>query len=278
MEQNLIKITNVKIRDNFLFFELYKYKNLILIIFKREFISTYKQTLLGPLWIVLNPIITSFVFTIIFSKVGKISTDQIPPFIFYFSALTIWNYFQNNLNQISIFYITSSSYFRKIYFPRLVIPFVNLLNNSVRFLIQFCVLIAFCCLVYDVKLLINLKSILIIFFLYFYCSIFSLGLGLLINGFTYKYRDLSYLTNYFLTIWLYLSPIAYPISQAPDKLKIILLLNPITSIIELFRFSLFGVGTFDLMSISFSIFFLLFFFILGVFVFLKTERNFTDLV
>jgi lipopolysaccharide transport system permease protein len=278
MEQNLIKITNVKIRDNFLFFELYKYKNLILIIFKREFISTYKQTLLGPLWIVLNPIITSFVFTIIFSKVGKISTDQIPPFIFYFSALTIWNYFQNNLNQISTFYITSSSYFRKIYFPRLVIPFTNLLNNSVRFLIQFCVLIAFCCLVYDVKLLINLKSILIIFFLYFYCSIFSLGLGLLINGFTYKYRDLSYLTNYFLTIWLYLSPIAYPISQAPHKLKIILLLNPITSIIELFRFSLFGVGTFDLMSISFSIFFLLFFFILGVFVFLKTERNFIDLV
>jgi lipopolysaccharide transport system permease protein len=172
MEQNLIKITNVKIRDNFLFFELYKYKNLILIIFKREFISTYKQTLLGPLWIVLNPIITSFVFTIIFSKVGKISTDQIPPFIFYFSALTIWNYFQNNLNQISTFYITSSSYFRKIYFPRLVIPFTNLLNNSVRFLIQFCVLIAFCCLVYDVKLLINLKSILIIFFYIFIVQYF----------------------------------------------------------------------------------------------------------
>lgn len=278
MENKLFKITKNNIRSTSFFLELIKFRGLILIIFKREFMSTYKQTFLGPLWIVLNPIITSFVFVIIFNRVGKVSTDNIPPFIFYFSALTVWNYFQNNLIQISSFYLTSAGYFRKLYFPRLIIPFSYLLNNSVRFLIQFFILILFCYLIYDVKLVFNFITLTIIIFVYFYCSLFSLGLGLIINSFTYKFRDLSYLTNYALSIWMYLSPVVYPISQAPLKLKVILSLNPITPIIELFRYSIFGYGSFSIFLIISSITFLIFVLILGIFMFIKTEKNFIDTV
>jgi lipopolysaccharide transport system permease protein len=167
MENKLTKITSNNIRNTLLFLELFKYRNLVLIIFKRELISTYKQTILGPLWIALNPIITSFVFTIIFSKVAKIPTDQIPPFLFYFSGLAVWNYFQNNLIQISSFYITSAGYFRKLYFPRLVVPFAYILNNSIKLLIHFFILVLFCYLIYDGKLIISFQNIVIIIFVYF---------------------------------------------------------------------------------------------------------------
>jgi len=278
MDNKLFKITNNNIRNISVFLELFKFRSLILIIFQREFLSTYKQTILGPLWIILNPIITSFVFVVIFSKVGNISTDNIPPFLFYFSALTIWNYFQNNLIQISSFYIASASYFRKLYFPRLIIPFSYLLNNSVRFLIQFFILILFCYLIYDVKLIFNFQTAAIIVFVYLYCSLFCLGLGLILNSFTYKFRDLTYLTTYALSVWMFLSPVVYPISQAPLKLKIILSLNPITPIIELFRYSIFGYGSFSIFSIMVSIIFLLFFLTLGIFMFTKTEKDFIDTV
>jgi lipopolysaccharide transport system permease protein len=150
-----IIINSIKIRNISLFLELLQYRKLILIIFRREFISSYKQTVLGPLWIVLNPLITSFVFTLIFSNIAKISTDQIPPFLFFFSGLTIWNLFQNNIIQISSFYISSASYFKKLYFPRLVIPFSYLLNNTIRFVIQFAILLLFIYVIYDFKLVGN---------------------------------------------------------------------------------------------------------------------------
>jgi lipopolysaccharide transport system permease protein len=277
MTKKLI-INNKKIRNISLLHEVLIYRKLILIIFKREFISSYKQTLLGPLWIILNPLITSFVFTIIFSKIAKISTDQIPSFIFYLSGFTIWNFFQNNIIQISNFYISSSSYFRKLYFPRLIIPCSYLFNNTIRFLIQFLILLLFSYIIYDFKLTINLFSFLIFLFIYIYCQLFSFGLGLIINAFTFRYRDIAYLTTYAMSIWMYLSPIAYPISQAPAKLKLILLLNPATPMIELFRYSIFHVGYVNKLSIFFSLICLICVLIIGVFLFIKTEKNFIDSV
>jgi lipopolysaccharide transport system permease protein len=271
-----IIINSIKIRNISLFLELLQYRKLILIIFKREFISSYKQTILGPLWIVLNPLITSFVFTIIFSNIAKISTDQIPPFLFFFSGLTIWNLFQNNIIQISSFYISSASYFKKLYFPRLVIPFSYLLNNTIRFVIQFAILLLFIYVIYDFKLVLNFYSFLLILFVFIYCQLFCLGLGLIINAFTYKYRDLNYLTTYAMTIWMYLSPIAYPVSQAPAKLQLILLLNPITPIIELFRYSLFNIGSINKTSIIVSLVSLFSVLFIGIFLFVKTEKNFID--
>jgi len=271
-----IIINSIKIRNISLFLELLQYRKLILIIFRREFISSYKQTVLGPLWIVLNPLITSFVFTLIFSNIAKISTDQIPPFLFFFSGLTIWNLFQNNIIQISSFYISSASYFKKLYFPRLVIPFSYLLNNTIRFVIQFAILLLFIYVIYDFKLVLNFYSFLLILFVFIYCQLFCLGLGLIINSFTYKYRDLNYLTTYAMTIWMYLSPIAYPVSQAPAKLQLILLLNPITPIIELFRYSLFNIGLINKTSIIVSLVSLFSVLFIGIFLFIKTEKNFID--
>ena len=271
-----LKINKDSIRNTSILLELYQYRRLIFIIFNRDFKSTYKQTLLGPLWIILNPIMTSLVFTVIFSKIGKISTDQIPPFLFYFSAITIWNLFQNNVMQISNFYNSNADNFKKLYFPRLVVPCSYLINNSIKFLIQISILLILCFFVYDVKNNLNFISIVSIIYVYFYCLLLSFGLGLILNSFTFWYKDINYLIVYGLTISMYLTPIAYPLSQAPLLLREFLVLNPITSIVELFRYSIFGIGTIDYISILSSITFLVLFLLVGVFAFTKTEKNFTD--
>ena len=271
-----LKINKDSIRNTSILLELYQYRRLIFIIFNRDFKSTYKQTLLGPLWIILNPIMTSLVFTVVFSKIGKISTDQIPPFLFYFSAITIWNLFQNNVMQISNFYNSNADNFKKLYFPRLVVPCSYLINNSIKFLIQISILLILCFFVYDVKNNLNFISIVSIIYVYFYCLLLSFGLGLILNSFTFWYKDINYLIVYGLTISMYLTPIAYPLSQAPLLLREFLVLNPMTSIVELFRYSIFGIGTVDYISILSSITFLVLFLLVGVFAFTKTEKNFID--
>jgi len=271
-----LKINKDSIRNTSILLELYQYRRLIFIIFNRDFKSTYKQTLLGPLWIILNPIMTSLVFTVVFSKIGKISTDQIPPFLFYFSAITIWNLFQNNVMQISNFYNLNADNFKKLYFPRLVVPCSYLINNSIKFLIQISILLILCFFVYDVKNNLNFISIVSIIYVYFYCLLLSFGLGLILNSFTFWYKDINYLIVYGLTISMYLTPIAYPLSQAPLLLREFLVLNPMTSIVELFRYSIFGIGTIDYISILSSITFLVLFLLVGVFAFTKTEKNFID--
>lgn len=278
MKKNIIKITKNSIRNVSIFSELFHYRKLIFIIFNRDFKSNYKQTLLGPLWVVLNPVITSLVFTVVFSRVGKISTDTIEPFLFYFSALVVWNSFQSNTIQISNFYNASAEYFKKLYFPRLIIPMSYLLNNSIRFLIQFLILLFLCYLVFDVKISINLISLCGLIFIYAYCSLFALGIGLILNSFSYIYKDLNYFITYGLTIWMYLSPIAYPVSQAPLKLKTVLFLNPMTPVIELFRFLIFGIGSHDITFLLYSSFVLLIILIIGILRFNKTEKNFIDVV
>ena len=271
-----LKINKDSIRNTSILLELYQYRRLIFIIFNRDFKSTYKQTLLGPLWIILNPIMTSLVFTVVFSKIGKISTDQIPPFLFYFSAITIWNLFQSNVMQISNFYNSNADNFKKLYFPRLVVPCSYLINNSIKFLIQISILLILCFFVYDVKNNLNFISIVSIIYVYFYCLLLSFGLGLILNSFTFWYKDINYLIVYGLTISMYLTPIAYPLSQAPLLLREFLVLNPMTSIVELFRYSIFGIGTIDYISILSSITFLVLFLFVGVFAFTKTEKNFID--
>jgi lipopolysaccharide transport system permease protein len=221
MKKNFVKITKNNIRSFSILSELFHYRKLIFIIFNRDFKAHYKQTIFGPVWVVLNPVIISLVFTIVFSKIGKISTDTIEPFLFYFCALTIWNPFQNNIIQISNFFNLNAEYLKKLYFPKLVIPISYLLNNSIRFLIQLTILFIFCYLIYDLKIGINLITLCGIIFIFVYCSLFAFGIGLIFNSFSYIYKDFNYFITYGLTIWMYLSPIAYPLSQTPYKLKIL---------------------------------------------------------
>tara|TARA_X000000950_G_C13877116_1_gene645320 strand:+ start:1313 stop:2149 length:837 start_codon:yes stop_codon:yes gene_type:complete len=274
---NLI-INKNSIRNKSIFSELYQSKSLIYFFFKRDFIESYKQTIFGPLWIFINPIITSFVFTIVFGGIAKISTEGVPQFLFYFSALNIWLFFQNNTIQISNFFFTSSVYFRKIYFPRLVVPFSFILNNTIKFIIHFLIFLLFNFLFFDFNLTLDLKSLIIILLIYFYTMFFSLGIGLFLNSFTFKFRDINYFISYFFTILMFLTPVAYPISAASEKIKFFLMINPMTTIIELFRFSLFGNGTFDFISVLYILTVLVFVLSLGILFFKKSEKNFIDFV
>ncbi len=278
MKENYLIINKDSIRNKSIYGELFQNKSLIYFFFKRDFIESYKQTIFGPLWIFVNPIITSFVFTIVFGGIAKISTEGVPSFLFYFSALNIWLFFQNNTIQISNFFFSSSVYFRKIYFPRLVVPFSFILNNTIKFVIHFCIFLLFNILIFNFSLEFNFLSSIIIFLTYFYTMLFSLGIGLFLNSFTFKFRDINYLITYFFTILMFLTPVAYPISAASEKIKIFLMINPMTTIIELFRYSLFGKGTFDLIAIIYVIVVLVVVLTLGIIFFKRSEKNFIDFV
>ena len=192
MKENYLIINKNSIRNKSIISELFQNKTLIYFFFKRDFITSYKQTIFGPVWIFINPIITSFVFTIVFGGIAKISTEGVPSFLFYFSALNIWLFFQNNTIQISNFFFTSSTYFRKIYFPRLVVPFSYILNNSIKFIIHFLIFLLFNFLIFDFSLTFDFRSAIIIFLTYIYTLFFSLGIGLFLNSFTFKFRDINY--------------------------------------------------------------------------------------
>lgn len=278
MKENYLIINKDSIRNKSIYGELFQNKSLIYFFFKRDFIESYKQTIFGPLWIFINPIITSFVFTIVFGGIAKISTEGVPSFLFYFSALNIWLFFQNNTIQISNFFFASSVYFRKIYFPRLVVPFSFILNNSIKFIIHFFIFLLFNILIFNFSLEFNFFSLIIIFLTYFYTMLFSLGIGLFLNSFTFKFRDINYFISYFFTILMFLTPVAYPISAASEKIKMFLMINPMTTIIEIFRYSLFGTGTFDLISIIYVTVVLIAVLTLGIIFFKRSEKNFIDFV
>ena len=278
MKENYLIINKNSIRNKSIISELFQNKTLIYFFFKRDFITSYKQTIFGPVWIFINPIITSFVFTIVFGGIAKISTEGVPSFLFYFSALNIWLFFQNNTIQISNFFFTSSTYFRKIYFPRLVVPFSYILNNSIKFIIHFLIFLLFNFLIFDFSLTFDFRSAIIIFLTYIYTLFFSLGIGLFLNSFTFKFRDINYFISYFFTVLMFLTPVAYPISAASEKIKFFLMINPMTTIIELYRFSLFGTGTFDFISIIYIIVVLILVLTLGIFFFKRSEKNFIDFI
>ena len=278
MKENYLIINKNSIRNESVISELFKNKALIYFFFKRDFITSYKQTIFGPVWIFINPIITSFVFTVVFGGIAKISTEGVPSFLFYFSALNIWLFFQNNTIQISNFFFAGSLFFKKIYFPRLVVPFSYLLNNSIKFIIHFLIFLLFNFLIFDFSLTFDFRSVIIIFLTYLYTLLFSLGIGLFLNSFTFKFRDINYFISYFFTVLMFLTPIAYPISAASEKIKFFLMINPMTTIIELYRFSLFGTGTFDFISIIYVIIVLILVLTLGIFFFKKSEKNFIDFI
>jgi lipopolysaccharide transport system permease protein len=278
VKENYLIINKDSIRNKSIISELFQNKTLIYSFFKRDFIASYKQTIFGPVWIFINPIITSFVFTIVFGGIAKISTEGVPSFLFYFSALNIWLFFQNNTIQISNFFFTSSTYFRKIYFPRLVVPFSYILNNSIKFIIHFLIFLQFNFLIFDFSLTFDFRSAIIIFLTYIYTLFFSLGIGLFLNSFTFKFRDINYFISYFFTVLMFLTPVAYPISAASEKIKFFLMINPMTTIIELYRFSLFGTGTFDFISIIYIIIVLILVLALGIFFFKRSEKNFIDFI
>jgi len=260
--------------------EIWNYKDLLLIIVKRDFTTFYKQTILGPLWFFLQPIISTVVFSIIFNKVAKIGTDNIPPYLFYLSGIIAWNYFSNCLIFTSNTFLSNSNLFSKVYFPRIIIPISIIISSLTKFGVQLLLFLGFYFYFiffgdYSFKLTIN---ILYLPLLLIQMAILGQGLGMIIASITTKYRDLSFLVSFGTQLLMYATPIIYPLSSVPNEYKNIIILNPMTSIIEGFRFSFFNQNELNFSLISFSVLFTIFIFIIGLLFFNKIEKTFIDTI
>ena len=261
------------------FAELYRYRDLIYLFVKRDFVTYYKQTILGPLWYIIQPLVNTIVFTIIFGNIAKISTDGIPPFLFYMAGTVAWSYFATCLNATSNTFVAHVEIFEKVYFPRLVMPIAAVIISLLQFLIQFIIFLLF--LFYFIKIGVEIKLNYLFLFtplLLIQMAFLSLGVGILISSLTAKYRDLTFAMTFGVQLWMYATPIVYPLSIVPEKYQILCALNPMTSIVESFRAMYFGVSSIQLTHIIISITATILFFVIGIILFNRVEKNFVDTV
>lgn len=259
--------------------ELWKYRDLVILFVKRDLKNVYKQTVLGPLWIVINPFLSTFVFTVIFGMIANISTDGIPQFLFYMSGNILWSFFSNCFNRASSTFLSNARIFGKVYFPRLVMPLSGIIYNSITFLVQF-VMFAILVAVYALTGANVHPNLLVTALPIFLIHIASLGTGtgLIISSLTTKYRDLNVLVSFGLTLWMYLTPVVYPVSQIPESFRWIMLLNPVAPIVETFRFAFLGSGSFEWIYLLISAAVTAVILIFGMIVFNQVEKNFIDTV
>jgi lipopolysaccharide transport system permease protein len=259
--------------------EIFHYRDLIGLLVKRDLASIYKQTVLGWLWFIIQPLFTTFVFMFAFGGIAKIGTDGIPQPIFYFCGTTLWSYFSQSLTKSSETFVANAGIFGKIYFPRFTVPISYTVTNALSMAVQFVALLVIYLYYlvigyhFETSLLILLLPLLII-----QLGMLGTGIGITISALTTKYRDLKQLLGFGMSLWMYATPIVYPLSQVPDKLRWIFVINPVSSVVETFRFALLGKGTFDPVAWGVSFVVTLIFFILGIVVFNYSERTFIDVV
>lgn len=225
---------------------IWMYRDLLRFFMHRDFVANYKQAVLGPFWFVLNPLLNTIVYTIIFGLIVRIPTDGLPPILFYMSGIIIWNYFSACVLNTSNTFLSNAHIFGKIYFPRLIIPISIVIINLLTFIIQFCVYICF--IVFYIFQGVKIHPtifILLVPFLLIQIAAFGLGTGLIVSSLTTKYRDLAYAMGFGIQLWMYATPIFFPLSLIPDKWQWIFAINPMTSIVETFRYSLLGTGHFQ---------------------------------
>jgi lipopolysaccharide transport system permease protein len=264
------------------FKDLWHYRDLLFLFVKRDFVSFYKQTILGPLWFFIQPIFTTIVFSFVFGNLAGISTDGLPKYLFYLSGITAWNYFADCLTKTSTVFRDNANIFGKVYFPRLIMPLSIVVSNLVRFGVQLLLLI--CAMVYfyffpipgtdfHLTYAIFLFPVLVILM-----ALLGLGLGLIITAMTTKYRDLTFLVTFGVQLLMYGTTVIYPLSAAPEKYKTFLELNPMTSIIETFRYGFLGSGEFTPWSLGRSAIVIIIILFAGIVIFNKTEKNFVDTI
>ena len=260
--------------------EVWRYKDLLFLFVRRDFIAQYKQTILGPLWNLVQPILTTIMFLLIFGKIANIPTDGIQPVLFYMSGITIWNYFSVCLTSTSTVFVANAGIFGKVYFPRLVIPLSIIISNIVRFGIQFGLLLIAMIYYHFKGYPIHMGwNFLLIFPTLLFMAAIGLGLGIIISSLTTKYRDFTVLMTFAIQLLMYATPIVYPLSfLSHSKYKSLILLNPLTSVTELFRYSLFGVGTVTAGNILYSVVFACMCLFLGLMIFSRVEKTFMDTV
>lgn len=259
---------------------IWRYRDLLMLLVRRDFVSTYKQTILGPIWFFIQPIITTLTFTVIFGNLAKISTDGIPSILFYLAGITLWTYFSDCLTKTSNTFISNASVFGKVYFPRLVVPLSVLVSNLVKLGIQ--VLLFFIAWIYYLSTTQSIHpqwSLIWLFpILIFIMAGLGLGMGILISSLTTKYRDFTFLIGFGVQLLMYASPIVYPMSLVSGKFKFWIMLNPISSIIESFKYIFLGSGYFRWSELAYSGIFMIVIVLISVIVFNKVEKTFMDTV
>lgn len=260
--------------------EVWRYRDLIVLFTKRTFALTYKQTILGPAWIFLNPFLTSIIYTFVFGGIAGMSTDGIPQILFYLCSNAIWVFFSSCVTKNASTFTENANVFGKVYFPRLTTPISNVLSSVIQFGVQMVLVIIF--LIYYVlkgEVVPNWWSWLIIPLILLHMGILGLGFGIIISSLTTKYRDLAILVTFGVQLWMYATPIIYPLSQLSDGIfKKLIMINPVTAPVEAFRYAVLGQGTivleYYIISIVISVIAALF----GVMIFNKVEKTFMDTV
>lgn len=259
--------------------EVWRYRDLISLFIRRDFVSRFKQTILGPLWYIIQPLFTSVVFTVIFTNIARLSTDELPPMLFYMSGNILWHYFSGCLHATANTFTSNAGIFGKVYFPRLVTPISMVISNLISFSIQFLFFLSY-------FLFFFLKGSAVHFtwwalalpLLIILMAGLGLGFGIIVSSLTTKYRDLTYLVGFGVSLWMYATPVIYPVSTIPERWRWIADINPITPIIETFRLGFLGTGSASWLKLGYSTVFMLVVLFIGIVIFNQVEKTFIDTV
>lgn len=259
--------------------QLWRYRDLISLFVWRDFVSVYKQTILGPLWHVIQPLLTTLTFTLMFGKIARLSTDGVPPFLFYLSGNVMWSYFANNINKTSSTFVGNSALLGKVYFHRLVIPISIALSNLISFAIQLGIFLVFLAIYFFLGADVHFTGWIFCFpLLLFMLAGYGLGGGIIVSALTTRYRDLANLVTFGVTLLMFASSVVFPMSSVPEKYHWVLRFNPLVPIMEGFRLGFLGAGEVTVMQLSISFGVMLAVLAIGMMLFTHVEKTFMDTV
>ncbi len=269
-------ILDLKLKD------VWEYRDLLVLLVRRDFVSFYKQTILGPLWFFLQPLFTTIIYTYVFGNLAAIPTDGLPQPLFYMAGITAWNYFSDCLLKTSTVFTTNAGLFGKVYFPRLIVPLSIVVSNLIRFAVQMSLFFLMMAIYWSRGAVFHPNVYLLLFpLLLILMALLGLGLGMIISAATTKYRDLSFLITFGIQLMMYLTTVIYPLSVVEKKYpkyQWLVKYNPMTSVIEAFRYGFLGKGTFSITSLAISALLTIVVTLAGIVIFNKVERNFVDTV
>lgn len=258
---------------------LWRYRDLVLMFIKRDFVAFYKQTMLGPLWYVLQPLFTTAVFTVVFSRLANIPTDGTPAFLFYLTGLVAWQYFAACMTKTSDTFVANAAIFGKVYFPRIAIPVAVVITNMLAFLIQFAVLAVFLAFFAWRGARVEPNAwLLALPVLVVQMALLGLGVGTLLSSLTTRYRDLTFVVAFGTQLWMFATPVVYPLSEVPERWQAVIALNPMTSVVEMFRLALLGAGTVNGTHLAISAGVTFGVLLAGLILFTRVERTSMDTV
>jgi lipopolysaccharide transport system permease protein len=258
--------------------EIWNYRDLLVLFIKRDFITVYKQTILGPLWFFIQPLLTTITFTIIFGNIAQISTDGAPKVVFYMAGITLWNYFSSCLSSVSSVFNANAGIFGKVYFPRLIMPLTIVVSNLLKFGVQFLLFIAFVLYFVFQDLIAPNVSILLTPIIILLMAVIAMGIGLILSSMTTKYKDLSQLITFGVSLLMYATPVIYPSSSVPESYAWVVNLNPLVALFDYMRYAYLGIGSFSVSSLLYPSIFAVVILALGVLVFNKTQKTFMDTI